>query len=199
MANVWCVRADGGAYTEHFVRGHYFGYGGHDWPDLTGCRNFGDVRDILKGLYPEGTEPSKIGVRAGMVTVFLLRIQPGDWVITPLEDSTQIRFGEVQPGACQYEVGGHDGCPYPLRRRINWVDHTLRVDSLSIQLRNSLRHTQKSVFAVKYRDDFLAAIGDTAPPDPHDHSEYTVSIHYDRRLYRQDIAGSKAHAAMLAQ
>ena len=33
----------------------------------------------------------------------------------------------------------------------------------------------------------------TAPAD------YTVSIHYDRRLYRQDIAGSKAHAAMLAQ
>ena len=32
-----------------------------------------------------------------------------------------------------------------------------------------------------------------------DHSEYTVSIHYDRRLYRQDIAGSKAHAAMLAK
>ena len=32
-----------------------------------------------------------------------------------------------------------------------------------------------------------------------DHSDYTVSIHYDRRLYRQDIAGSKAHAAMLAR
>ena len=32
-----------------------------------------------------------------------------------------------------------------------------------------------------------------------DYSDYTVSIHYDRRLYRQDIAGSKAHAAMLAQ
>ena len=32
-----------------------------------------------------------------------------------------------------------------------------------------------------------------------DHTEYTVSIHYDRRLYRQDIAGSKAHAAMLAK
>ena len=32
-----------------------------------------------------------------------------------------------------------------------------------------------------------------------DHSDYTVSIHYDRRLYREDIAGSKAHAAMLAQ
>ena len=31
------------------------------------------------------------------------------------------------------------------------------------------------------------------------HSDYTVSIHYDRRLYKQDIAGSKAHAAMLAQ
>ena len=33
-------------------------------------------------------------------------------------------------------------------------------------------------------------------PDPGD---YAVSIHYDRRLYRQDIAGSKAHAAMLAR
>jgi argininosuccinate lyase len=28
---------------------------------------------------------------------------------------------------------------------------------------------------------------------------YTVSIHYDRRLYRQDIAGSIAHARMLAK
>ena len=30
-------------------------------------------------------------------------------------------------------------------------------------------------------------------------SAYTVSIHYDRRLYRQDIAGSIAHARMLAK
>ncbi len=32
------------------------------------------------------------------------------------------------------------------------------------------------------------------PTDP-----YTVSIHYDRRLYKQDIAGSMAHAKMLAR
>ena len=32
-----------------------------------------------------------------------------------------------------------------------------------------------------------------------DYSGYTVSIHYDRRLYRQDIAGSIAHARMLAR
>ena len=30
-------------------------------------------------------------------------------------------------------------------------------------------------------------------------STYTVSIHYDRRLYRQDIAGSIAHARMLGR
>ena len=29
--------------------------------------------------------------------------------------------------------------------------------------------------------------------------DYTVSIHYDRRLYRQDIAGSTAHVRMLAR
>ena len=32
-----------------------------------------------------------------------------------------------------------------------------------------------------------------------DFSAYTVSIHYDRRLFRQDIAGSVAHARMLAR
>ena len=32
-----------------------------------------------------------------------------------------------------------------------------------------------------------------------DHSNYTVSIHYDRRLYRHDIAGSIAHTRMLAK
>jgi len=30
-------------------------------------------------------------------------------------------------------------------------------------------------------------------------SSYTVSIHYDRRLYKQDVAGSMAHARMLAR
>ena len=32
-----------------------------------------------------------------------------------------------------------------------------------------------------------------------DHSNYTVSIHYDRRLYRHDIAGSIVHTRMLAK
>lgn len=32
-----------------------------------------------------------------------------------------------------------------------------------------------------------------------DYSDYTVSIHYDKRLYRQDITGSKAHVRMLAK
>ena len=32
-----------------------------------------------------------------------------------------------------------------------------------------------------------------------EHSEYTVSIQYDRRLFRQDIAGSTVHARMLAK
>lgn len=30
-------------------------------------------------------------------------------------------------------------------------------------------------------------------------SDFTQSLHYDRRLYREDIAGSKAHAAMLGR
>ncbi len=36
-------------------------------------------------------------------------------------------------------------------------------------------------------------------PRPKISSDYTVSLHYDRRLYRQDIAASIAHARMLAK
>jgi argininosuccinate lyase len=32
-----------------------------------------------------------------------------------------------------------------------------------------------------------------------DLSNYTVSIHYDRRLYREDIAGSIVHVRMLSK
>ena len=32
-----------------------------------------------------------------------------------------------------------------------------------------------------------------------DHSQYTSSIHYDKRLYRHDIDGSLAHVRMLAK
>ena len=32
-----------------------------------------------------------------------------------------------------------------------------------------------------------------------DFRRYTVSIDYDRRLYKQDIVGSMAHAKMLAK
>ena len=32
-----------------------------------------------------------------------------------------------------------------------------------------------------------------------DHSAYTVSLHYDRRLYKHDIVGSMAHVRMLAK
>ena len=36
-------------------------------------------------------------------------------------------------------------------------------------------------------------------PRPKISSDYTVSLHYDRRLYKQDIAASVAHARMLAK
>ena len=36
-------------------------------------------------------------------------------------------------------------------------------------------------------------------PRPKISSDYTVSLHYDRRLYRQDITASMAHARMLAK
>ena len=42
-------------------------------------------------------------------------------------------------------------------------------------------------------------VGRGYPPVNEPPDNYTVSIHYDRRLYRQDISGSIAHARMLAR
>ena len=58
MTNVWCVRADGGRYAEHFVKGGYAAIG---WREIT--QDLGSVKTrealypIVKAAYPDIKSP----------------------------------------------------------------------------------------------------------------------------------------------
>ena len=87
MTNVWCIRADNGKYTQHFVDGGYIGYG-HYWPDLTTCKDQTEVRQKLASeVFAQATSVSVVAQYAGMAFRVMREIQEGRWVITPEEDS----------------------------------------------------------------------------------------------------------------
>ena len=152
--NVWGVRADGGEYTDHLVRGGYVAYGGQKWGDFSDCRNKQEVKDKLAPFFPN---KRSLAAYAGMMASFLWGIQADDWVITPEKDSNLLRYGEVQPGDYWYAPGAPDGCPYPMRRKIVWAEQPLKRDKLPGSLQNTLKFTAKTVFAVAHRKDFLCA------------------------------------------
>ena len=166
MVNVWCVRADYGKYTDHMVNGGYIGYGGN-WPDLSDAKDLTDIRERLAHTaFRDETSKPKITAYAGMVSTFLWKIQPGDWVITPYgkdspngADKDGLCYGQALNGSYCYVPVGSDDCPYTMRRKVAWAEQSLRRESLSKPLRSTLDNTPKSVFRVKQRADFLASIG----------------------------------------
>ena len=156
--NVWCVRADHGEYTEHFIIGGYVAYGGLYWPNMSSCETLADVHDKLK---PVETlqEKSKAGFRkyGEMMARFLWDIQAGDWVITPEKDRRRLRYGKVQPGNYWYAPDAPDGCPYTMRRKIVWEDKPLDRWSFSPSFQNTLK-CNLTVFGIKHRSEFLTKI-----------------------------------------
>ena len=154
--NVWCVRADGGEYTDHLVRGGYVAYGGQEWGDFSDFRNKQEVKDKLAPFF---SNKWSLAAYTRMMSCFLFDIRPGDWVITPEAYGKGLRYGQVEPGACWYEGNPPDACPYPMRRKITWSGRVLRLADFPQPLQNTLKFTQMTVFAVKHNCDFLAAIG----------------------------------------
>ena len=51
MARLWCVRAEGGEYTQAFLDGGYIGIG-WELPDLTEMRSKEQVDELHRRRYP---------------------------------------------------------------------------------------------------------------------------------------------------
>jgi restriction system protein len=85
-------------------------------------------------------------------------MQPGDYVITPDYERDSLYYGKVSAGAVEYETIPNDGCPYRLRRKVEWNATPLKRNEFSVPFQNTIR-SSLSVFYVGQKDEFFAAIG----------------------------------------
>ena len=179
MTSVWCVRANGGEYAEHFLRGAYMGIGWREIAqELGGIKSRDDLYTDLRAAYPDQQSAIVIGNYVGQIARFLLEIQAGDYVITPAADTEWLHYGKAGPDPSYFFAAGDDGCPYRHRRRMEWAKERIRRSAFSVPFQNTIR-SSLTVFAVSQGEEFLAAIGrgDLAPkPKVTDHDPYRVVL-----------------------
>jgi len=193
MRNVWCVRAEFGTYTKHFVEGGYVAIGWMPDVDLSAVKSREELYPPYRQSHPDDTSNIVIGQQVGQIARFLLEIQPGDVVITPAADTEWLHYGTVGPELSYFYAPGNEGCPYRHRRGVEWAKERLKRGVFSVPLQNTLR-SSLTVFGVSQRDEFLAGVydGDLVPKtttphhDPHrivldqvlqlDHKEFEILV-----------------------
>lgn len=159
MTKVWCIRANGGQYADHFVHGAYVGIGWKEIAhDLGGIQSRDDLYPIVHTAYPGVTSAIVIGNFVGQIARFLLEIQAGDYVITPAADTDWLHYGQVGNDPSYFFAAGNDGCPYRHRRPVAWADKRLKRGDFSVPFQNTIR-SSLAVFAVSQNDEFFKAIG----------------------------------------
>ena len=173
MTNVWCVRADGGTYTEYFLRGGFAGIGWREIDrDLSSISSRDDLYPVVRAAYPDIQSPIVIGNSVGQIARFLLEIKAGDYIITPAADTEWLHYGQVKIDPSYFYFTEDDGCPYRHRRHVTWAQERLRRGDFSVPFQNTIR-SSLTVFAVSQLDEFMAAIGHS------DFSGRPVAAQYD--------------------
>ena len=158
MPELYCVRADFGTYTEHFLKGGYAAIGWLHGADLSHIKAKEELYPIYKKTHPEDKSNIVIGQQVGQIARFLFDIQAGDYVVTPATDSQWLHFGVVEPDPSYFYDGGTDGCHFNHRRRIKWATERINRTGFSVPLQNTLR-SSLTVFWISQKDEFFAAIG----------------------------------------
>ena len=156
MANVWAVCADYGKYARNFVDGGYAAVGWIANTDLTGVT----TREEIKSLYAEDRpheKSSQVEQNAGQVHSFLLKAQPGDYVITPSAEERKEPFyyGRIEEGDSYYAPNAGDGCYFPHRRRVCWNEKPLSPSEFSADFQKTLNHAARTVFRVRQNEELL--------------------------------------------
>jgi predicted Mrr-cat superfamily restriction endonuclease len=159
MDRIFCVRAEFGKFTEHFVRGGYIAVGGFSERDLSGISNRDELEDIHSSVSPDARN-LLIGQQLDQIARFLFELKAGDFVITPSLNTEQIYFGVVQPEPNYYYDEVSDNCPFIHRKRVIWCASPLPAASFSDQFRNAM-HSSLSVFPINQIQNFLATIENT--------------------------------------
>lgn len=158
MSQLFVVRADYGKYAEAFVRGGYVAIGWFGETDLSAVTSRDEINSLYRAAHPYDTSNLVIGQQVGQITRFLLELQPGDFVITPSQDTELVYYGEVLADPIYSFVSGDPACPFPHRRPVSWSKNMLRRVDLSVPFQNTIRSTL-TVFRVSQRDEFFTIIG----------------------------------------
>lgn len=158
MPEVYCVRADYGAYAKHFVAGGYAAIGWLSDNDLADVHTREDLYPLYRSAHPNDTSNIVIGQQVGQIARFLLEIKGGDYLITPDSNTELLHYGVVGESPSYYYSDTSDGCPFRQRRRVSWADTPLRRSELSVPFQNTIR-SSLTVFFISQKDEFLSKIG----------------------------------------
>ena len=128
--HMWLVRAQGGEWTDAFVKKGYIGIGyGMDNTDLTQVSSRNGVRELYGSEHPAKVNRGSAGHDVGNISRFHLEIRAGDYVVTPRRNGQTLHYGEVGSGATYY-VDDDDGEPCRNRKNVTWAAQTLHRRSI---------------------------------------------------------------------
>lgn len=154
---IYCVRADYGTFTKHFLDGNYVAIGWLPNNNLTNIQSRDDLYPLYKTEYPIDKSNVVIGQQVGQIARFLLEIQPGDYVITPAQDTEFIYYGTIE-NEPYFFSDEYDGCPFKHRRKVKWIKTPIRRSQFSVPFQNTIR-SSLTVFLVNHKQNFFSTIG----------------------------------------
>lgn len=169
MTNVWVVRAEFGQYTQAFLEGSYAAIGWIRNKDLAAVDSREEIEQLYQQAYPED-EKRRVSANVYQIEAFLLKVKPGDYIITPRRETEWLEYGLVDEKPLYY-FQDKDSCPFPHRREVRWAEKPLRRQEFSYPFQQTMK-ASKTVFSVRHAEEFLVKIGAKNPEvmtmkDPH--------------------------------
>ncbi len=155
MDRIFCVRAEFGKYTDHFVSGGYAAVGWFSDQDFSAAESRGDFEDIHSSVSPNAN--ALVSQQLDQVARFLFELKGGDFIITPSLNTENIYFGVVQSEPPYYFDEGSDDCPFVHRKRVVWCASPVAANKFPASIQKAMR-SSLSVFPINQKEDFLTTI-----------------------------------------
>ncbi len=156
MIGLYCVRAEFGTYTRHFLEGGYVAIGWLPNNNLSLISNREEIYPLYKNEYPNDISNVVIGQQVGQISRFLLELKAGDYIITPAQNTDFIYYGIIEENAYYYSDGS-DGCPYLHRKKVKWHKESIQRSQFSVPFQNTIR-SSLTVFYISHKKNFFTVI-----------------------------------------
>jgi len=170
---LYCVRAEFGTYTKHFLDGGYVAIGWLSENNLSNIKTKDELYPLYKSTHPDDKSNVVIGQQVGQIARFLLDIKSGDYVIAPAQNTEFIYYGTIEKDAYFY-ADKSDGCPFLHRKKVNWNKTPIRRSQFSVPFQNTIR-SSLTVFKISHKKNFFTTI---ERPDLVSKNDRTVEYDY---------------------